>query len=771
MRLLSLALLFTLFMGSAVVRAESNAGPGSLTLWYEKPATLTKGRNEAGGTYRTLIQEALPIGNGRIGALIKGDVSKELVRINDDGLWTGDSHSDGWYTLLGAYQALGDVGIDLAGQEPYTNYRRSLDIGDAVSTVSYTANGVTYHREYFCSYPAQVIVIRLTADKPGSYSGSIAYRDAHEGVANIEGNLITDASTLGDASDLKYETQVLVLNQGGSRKISKTEYGDKIEFEGCDGLTVIVAAGTNYAMDFASHYRKEAPHDRVSGQIQAAAAQPYDALKAAHVADYQALFDRVSLDLGASSETQRALPTDQRVVAAARRTDPEFEQLLYQYGRYLLIACSRPGGVAANSQGLWNDSNVVVFGARYTHDLTSEMPYWPVETANLAECHQPLFDFLESQIPAWTEATDKDKEFQLPSGAMNSRGFAIRGSSNISGGMAFWWDKAAAAWYCHHFWEHYAFTQDKEFLAKVAYPVMKEVCEFHEDQLKTLPDGRLVVPHCFSPEHGPWEDGVSYDQEIVWDLFNNYVQACDVLGIDKGNRDKIAGMRDRLARPGIGNWGQLLEWLTDKKGSNPNGDDNFEGINFKGLDTPADHHRHTSHLWALYPGSQISPRKTPELAAAARTSLIARGNTSNEWNYGWRAAIYARLDDGEAAHDQVRGFMAHLGMNLFPAGIMQYDGNSATTAAVTEMLMQSQNGEIEALPALPAAWPAGSVKGLRARGGFEVDEEWKDGKLGSLTVHSVAGYSIPVRYGDKTAKVSLHPGESVTLDGNLERKL
>jgi alpha-L-fucosidase 2 len=732
---------------------------------------LVNARNEAGGTYKTLDPQGLPIGNGRLGALIKGGVDRELIRLNESSVWTGVTNTSGYYTLLGTYQALGDIAVDLTGQSPFADYRRSLDISNSIAETTYTANGVTYHRDYFCSHPDQVIVVRFTADKSAGYSGSISYTDAHGGVSVIDKNLITVASTLGDASDLKYETQVLVLNDGGSQQVHRDEYGDKIDFQNCDSLTLIVAAGTNYAMDFATHYRGAPPHAKVTAQIAAAAAQPYEKLKATHIADYQALFNRCSLDFGPSSSAQRALPMDLRHRVAARQTDPEFEQLMFQYGRYLLISASRSDSIAANSQGVWNDSNVVVFGARFTHDLTSEMPYWPAETVNLGDCHLALFRFLQSQIPAWKIETDKDPEFKLASGEWNHRGFAIRGSGNIMGGMSFWWDKAAAAWYSHDLWEHYAFTQDKKFLADVAYPIMKEVCEFHEDQLKTLSDGSLVVPHCWSPEHGPWEDGVSYDQEIVWQLFGEYVQACDALKIDQAYKTKIAAMRDKLARPGIGSWGQLLEWHTDKKGSNPNGDDNFEGINFRGLDTPQDHHRHTSHLWGLYPGSEITPDGMPDLAAAARTSLVGRGNTNNEWNFAWRAAIYARLHDSEAAYDQVRRFFGSgIAPNLFAGSesMIQFDGNSGLTAAMAEMLLQSQNGVIQLLPALPSEWPSGTVKGLCARGGFQVDETWAGGKLSSLTLHSMAGNLAILRYAGKTVTVTLQPGATQTYNAQLQ---
>jgi alpha-L-fucosidase 2 len=722
------------------------AHASDLTLWYDHPAPDN-------GKPGPAMLQGLPIGNGRLGGMVMGNTSNDRFQFNEDSLWTGTAESsEGDYGAFGSYQDFGDVLINLPGHDQMSGYRRELNLADALAKVTYQSGGVTYTREYLASHPADVVVIRLTADRPGSYTGSIQLVDAHNASTSSQTNLLTASGEL--PNKLKYESQVMVINQGGSVQSGTDAKGaTEIEFNGCNSLTLILNAGTSYVPDAARDFRGEDHHDRITQQIQAAAAQSYDQLKASHEKDFHSIFDRVALDLGTASDDVSALPTDQRIQQVATKDDPEMEQLLFQYGRYNLISSSRTA-LPANLQGLWNDNNNQTWACDYHSNINLEMNYWAAESANMPECHLPLFTWIQSLLDPWRKNTQADREFALSSGE-SVRGWAVRTMLNPFGGETFTWDKTANAWLCQHLWEHYAFGLDKNYLANVAYPIMKETTQFWEDHLKALPDGTLVVPNGWSPEHGPHEDGVSYNQEIVWDLFDNYVHAADALGTDQDYRDKIAAMRDKLVTPKIGRWGQLQEWMED-------------------VDDEHDQHRHTSHLFAVYPGHQISLTKTPELAAAAAKSLQARGedgDSRRQWVWAWRTALWARLHNAERAHDMIVDFFHY---NMLPNMIgvhppQQWDGNFGITAAMTEMLMQSQAGEIELLPALPTEWPSGSVKGLRARGGFEVAITWENNELKSATIKSVGGTTCKVRYKDKTIEGKVPPGNSANLTASSFR--
>jgi hypothetical protein len=680
-------------------------------------------------------KEAFPLGNGSLGCMVFGGIKEERIQFNVDNLWTGDENLSGDFGSpgMGFYQNFGNLYVALDSDKPATNYRRELNISKAVSHVAYRQEGAAFFRETFCSYPDKVIVIRMTASKKGRYSGHIKLVGAHRETTSAQSNRLTFSGKLENG--LAYEAQLLVSAEGGTVR----NEGDLLVFEGCDNLTLFLAAGTSYLKDYEKNWRGEHPHQLLTSQVTQATKNSFSKLLKTHIQDYQSLYHRVSLDLGKTDGVQLAKPVDQRLEEIRNgKPDPELEKLMIQYGRYLLIACSRPGTLPANLQGLWNDRNDPPWHGDYHSNINLQMNYWHAETANLAECHTPLFDMLTESLVSFRKATKLSFGEKI-------RGFTVRTSHNPFGGMGWKWNIPASAWYAQHFWEHYAFGQDKKFLETVAYPFLREVSQYWEDHLKELPDGRLVAPNGWSPEHGATEDGVSYDQQIIWDLFSNTIEAARELGVDQDYSNKLSDMRNRLDGPKIGKWGQLQEWMEDK-------------------DDPTDQHRHVSHMFAVYPGRQISLRQTPELANAAAVSLKARGfGQEVGWANAWKTALWGRLLDAEVAYSY---FHKEISANAFPnllngcwpGRVFQIDANFGITAGAIEMLLQSHAGEIHLLPALPKAWANGSVKGLRARGGFVVDMKWESGVLNYLNVYSAKVGVCKLNFNGKTVVFDTKPG-------------
>jgi len=767
----ALILLVAIAVTASSPPAQERGTPaGDLTIWLRSAASQW--------------DHAFPVGNGRMGAMVFGTVNRERIQLNEETLWMGgprdtdnpearaalpevrrllfagqprEAYALAERKLMGkpwrleSYQSLADLRLNFDHEGEITDYQRSLDLDSAIARVTYRLDGVRYTREVFASHPDRVIVVRLTVDRPGALTFGTWIDRQQDARTEIVGNdRLSLVGHLAAGKGLSFLASARVVAEGGTQET----FPERILVADANAATIIVAAGTSF--------KGNDPPSQVQRDLTRAAAKTYSQLLETHRADHQRLYRRVSLRLGSAAATAKAValrtsPTDERLDAVRRgASDPALDALYFQFGRYLLIASSRPGDLPANLQGVWNDSMSPPWDADYHLNINLQMNYWPAEVTNLAELHEPLFDFLDSL----REPGRKTAKVHY-----GARGFVAHHITDIWGFTSpgdlprsgLW--PTGVAWLTQHLWEHYLFNPDRAFLAR-AYPVMKEAAEFFLDYLVEDPRGRLVSGPSVSPENryrlpngqvGILTMGPSMDHQIISGLFTQVIRAGEILGLDEAFRAQVAATQKRLPPPTIGKHGQIQEWSED-------------------YDEPEPGHRHISQLYALHPSDQISVRGTPQLAKAARATIdrrLAHGGGHTGWSRAWIINFWARLEDGEKAWENYQALLAKSTLpnlwDLHPP--FQIDGNFGGTAGAAEMLLQSHAGEIHLLPALPKAWAEGEVRGMRARGGVEVDITWSGAKIVKATLRpSVTGtFRIRTQGAGEARSVSLVAGKPFEL--------
>ncbi|KAB5344546.1 glycoside hydrolase family 95 protein [Bacteroides salyersiae] len=807
----------SVFLSFSALWAEGTDYTRGLSIWFDTPNSLD-GRAiwlRADGSGMNPDREwenaSLPIGNGSLGANILGSVAAERITLNEKTLWKGgpntaggadyywkvnkqsasvmeeirQAFTDGDYEKaelltrknfnglahyeegdetpfrFGSFTTMGEIYVETGLSEiGMSDYYRALSLDSAMAVVSFKKDNTRYMRKYFISYPDSVMAMKFTANKTGKQNLVLRYCPNSEAKSSLcaddtDGLLYTGVL---ENNGMKFAIRIKAITKGGTTTVEQ----DRLIVKDADEVVFLLTADTDYKMNFQPDFKDPKtyvgsdPEQTTRKTMEGAIRKGYDELYRAHEADYTSLFNRVKLQLN-PEVTARNLPTNLRLANYRKgQADYRLEELYYQYGRYLLIACSRSGNMPANLQGMWHNNLNGPWRVDYHNNINIQMNYWPACSTNLGECTQPLVDFIRSLVKPGAETA---KAY------FNARGWTASISANIFGftsplsseDMSWNFNPMAGPWLATHIWEYYDYTRDKEFLKSTGYDLLKSSAQFTVDYLWHKPDGTYTAAPSTSPEHGPVDEGTTFVHAVVREILLNAIEASKVLGVDKKERKEWEYVLAHLAPYKIGRYGQLMEWSRD-------------------IDDPEDEHRHVNHLFGLHPGHTLSPVTTPELAQAARVVLEHRGDGATGWSMGWKLNQWARLQDGNHAYKLYGNLLKNGTLdNLWDTHApFQIDGNFGGTAGITEMLLQSHMGFIQLLPALPDAWQDGSVSGICARGGFEVNLSWKDGKLAEAVVTSEKGVPCTVRYEDKTLSFKTKKGSSyrIVMDNNeLKKKI